>query len=272
MQTFNCHVHTHNSPDSMASPEENSVQAKKAGLIGYAVTDHCDFPFPDADIMAQKLLLTAKETEEQRQKHTELKILTGIELAEAVWDKSYEHRFSTLYDWDILMGSVHAVRMKGHEEYFSIIDFSKVSDEFITQYLNQYFIDLEETAETADYDSLSHLTVPLRYIIHKYNRSVELSNWNENIDNILKSVIKRQKSLELNTSGYCGDKPYFMPDEKIIERYIKLGGHDFTIGSDAHIPTNMDCGLKEGVNLLKSHGINTLNYYEKRKKITYNID
>ncbi len=256
----------------MASPEENSTEAIQAGLIGYAVTDHCDFPFPDPDLMEQALLLTAKETEEQRQKHPEIKILTGIELAEAVWDKSYEHRFSSLYDWDIIMGSVHAVRMKGHEEYFSVIDFSKVTDEFITQYLNQYFADLEETAETADYDSLSHLTVPLRYIVGKYNRSVDLSIWNEFIDNILLSVIRRQKSLELNTSGYCGDKPYFMPDEKIIERYTELGGRDFTIGSDAHIPANMTCGLNEGVNLLRTHNIHTLNYYEKRKKITYNID
>ena len=53
---------------------------------------------------------------------------------------------------------------------------------------------------------------------------------------------------------------------------IKLGGKDFTLGSDAHIPENMTSGLIEGTELLLSKGIKTLNYYKDRKKITYDTE
>lgn len=62
-----------------------------------------------------------------------------------------------------------------------------------------------------------------------------------------------------------------MPDEVIMKKYLSLGGTDFTIGSDAHLPEKMGCGLDAGIKLLLSLGVTRLNYYEKRKKISYNI-
>ena len=156
-------------------------------------------------------------------------------------------------------------------EFFSGINFTPFSDGFIDSYVAQYFTDLEETAENTDYDSLSHLTVPLRYIVHKYKRKVDLGKYADSIDKILKTVIKRKKSLEVNTSGYTGKDPFFMPCETIIRRYTELGGVDFTIGSDAHIPEKMSCGLSEGAKMLLKLGVTHLNYYEKRQKISYSI-
>ena len=80
-----------------------------------------------------------------------------------------------------------------------------------------------------------------------------------------------KKSLEVNTSGYTGKDPFFMPCEAIIRRYPELGGVDFTIGSDAHIPEKMSCGLSEGAKMLLKLGVTHLNYYEKRQKISYSI-
>lgn len=271
MVIYNCHTHTRNSPDSVADPRRMSEEAVKRGLSGYAITDHIDTELAGQADSGENPMGSIMDAQEQKKLFPQIKVFSGVELAGAILDCNYEKYILSLNDWDIVMGSVHAVQLPGHTEFFSGIDFSKYSDKLIDEYLTRYFADVEETAETADYDSLSHLTVPLRYIVHKYGRNVNIENYSESIERILKSVIRRNKSLELNTSGYSDKTPFFMPDAEIIKTYMRLGGTDFTIGSDAHIPDNIDCGLKEGAKLLLSLGVSELNYYEKRNKIKYSI-
>lgn len=271
MKIFNCHSHTRNSLDSEAVPEKMTAAAVNCGLFGYAITDHidcdpCMFDYNDAIIVG-----TAADAAEQKRLHPEIKIFSGVEVAEAILSAEYEKRVLNAKDWDIVMGSIHSVQMEGWTQFFSGIDFTSWDDELTERYLLQYFSDLEQTAKYTDYDSLSHLTVPLRYIIHKYGKKVDMSVFEKKITSILQAVIERGKSLELNTSGYCGSDPFFMPDEVIMKKYLSLGGTDFTIGSDAHLPEKMGCGLDAGIKLLLSLGVTRLNYYEKRKKISYNI-
>lgn len=271
MNIYNCHTHTKNSPDSTAEPSLMTEAAINAGLRGYAVTDHIDTELAYSEDSGENLAGSVKDAAEQRKKNPQIKILSGVEIGQAILNHDYEKYIIGFNDWDIVMGSVHSVRMPGHTEFFSGIDFTPFSDGFIDSYVAQYFTDLEETAENTDYDSLSHLTVPLRYIVHKYKRKVDLGKYADSIDKILKTVIKRKKSLEVNTSGYTGKDPFFMPCETIIRRYTELGGVDFTIGSDAHIPEKMSCGLSEGAKMLLKLGVTHLNYYEKRQKISYSI-
>lgn len=271
MNIYNCHTHTKNSPDSTAEPSLMTAAAITAGLKGYAVTDHIDTELAYAEDSGENLAGSVKDATEQKNKNPHLKILSGVEMGQAILNPEYEKYIIEYSDWDIVMGSMHSVRMPGHTEFFSGIDFTPFSDEFIDSYVAQYFTDLEETAENTDYDSLSHLTVPLRYIIHKYKRKVDIDKYSDSIDRILKTVIRRKKSLEVNTSGYSGKDPFFMPDAAIIRRYTELGGVDFTIGSDAHAPERMSCGLADGAKMLLSLGVTHLNYYEKRQKVSYSI-
>lgn len=271
MYIYNCHTHTKNSPDSSAEPREMTDAAIRAGLAGYAVTDHVDAELADCPDSGENPLGSVRDTAEQKRLNPQIKILSGVEIGQAILSKEFEKKVMSLNEWDIVMGSVHSVRMKGMTDFFSIIDFGKYDDDTINRYLTQYFLDEEETAETTDYDSLSHLTVPLRYIVHKYGRHVQTEKYAESIDRILKAVIKRGKSLEINTSGAHGNDAFFMPDTDIAKRYTELGGKDFTIGSDAHVPKNMTCGLEAGIQMLLSIGVTRLNFYEKRKKVSYDI-
>lgn len=270
MQIFNGHTHTMFSHDGKGSVENLCEAAILNNLSGFAVTDHCDCECADDKNMLRNLKYSFSEAEKYKSEYEgRLIISRGIELGEALFNPSFAEKIISSEKYDVILCSVHAVRIDNWDMPFSLIDFSDLSDEFIDRYVTQYFIDLLETATSLDYDILCHLTVVLRYIVYKYKRYVDIKKHYPVIDEILKTVIRRNKTLEINTSGI--DNGYFMPDTDIIKRYKALGGKSISIGSDAHSPGDIGKGLNEGAVFLKSTGFSELTYYDNRKPVTYKI-
>ena len=268
---FNCHTHTAFSHDSKASIDNLITEALRNKLSGFAVTDHCDCEYSDDTEMLTNLKLSYTEAERYRNLYKDKLIVSrGIEIGEAVFDPGFADKIISSANYDVILGSVHAVRIKDFEMPFSVIDFSELSDEFIDSYITQYFVDLLETAVNTDYDILCHLTVILRYVVYKYKRTVDISKHYPVITEILKAVIDRDKTLEVNTSGYSDG--YFMPDEDILRMYKSLGGTKIALGSDAHVPENIANGLFEGAHLLRKIGFSELTYYENRIPFTIQIE
>ena len=85
----------------------------------------------------------------------------------------------------MIIGSVHAVRYKDIDIPYSCIDFSKMTDDEIDEYLNIYFDDVLAMLKQGLYDVLAHLTCPLRYINGKYKRNVSSQRYEEKIIAIL---------------------------------------------------------------------------------------
>ena len=50
--------------------------------------------------------------------------------------------------------------------------------------------------EWGGFDVLTHLTCPLRYINGKYNRGIDISIFNREIEEILQEIIKKEIALE----------------------------------------------------------------------------
>ncbi len=270
MKIFNSHTHTGFSHDGQGTIEELCFSAQKHCLSGFAVTDHCDCECADDDEMLKNLDLSYRETEKIKEEYrNELIISKGIEIGEVLFNPQFAEKIISSHNYDVILGSVHAARIKNYEMPFSVIDFSKLSDEFIDRYVTQYFFDLLETAKTTDYDILCHLTVVLRYIVYKYNRKVNIHKHFPVIAEILKEVIRRDKALEVNTSGI--QDRYFMPDKEIISLYKSLGGNKITVGSDAHTPCDISKGLTEAVLMLKNSGFDALTYYVDRVPYEYKI-
>ena len=256
------------SHDGKGTLEELCISAVNNRLSGFAVTDHCDCEISDNEAMLENLQNSYLEAEKYQNLYMDRLIISkGIEIGESLFNPSFAEKIIAERDYDVILGSVHAVRIKDHDIPFSLIDFSCFDNEFIESYVTQYFIDLLETANTADYDILSHLTVVLRYIVYKYNRKVELKRYFPVIKEILKTVISRGKTLEVNTSGI--ENGYFMPDEEIISMYKELGGKRISLGSDSHFPESIGAGLTEGALLLSKLGFTELTYYINRIPYEY---
>lgn len=270
MKLFNCHCHTSFSHDGKGTPEENCLAAESYGLSGFSVTDHLDVEYASDSSVFTGIENSFNETLKCKNKYQDRLIVScGVEIGEAIYNPVFAKRVIDSFPWDVILGSVHAVRIRNLDMPFSIIDFSGFTDEEIHRYITQYFIDMNEMLDTQDFDILCHLTVVLRYIVYKYNKNVDISLHYPVITEILKKIIKRDIALEINTSGIKDG--YLLPDRDILSIYKCLGGKRLTIGSDSHSPENLVNGLSEGAEIIKKEGFDTLTYYINRKPAEYKI-
>ena len=226
---FDCHTHTHFSDDSENDPRDSLKAAKEKGIAGFAITDHCNIEFCKIGDVKTPINQSVSCAHEMGGG-----VLAGVELGEGVWHKKYAKEVIGGSDFDIVLGSVHAVRYKSYTMPYAQIDFSAFSSNEIKEFLGMYFDDMLEMIKTTDFDVLSHLTCPLRYISGKYGIKANLEKYADKTYIILKEIINRGIALEVNTS--CLDTNYnaLMPDLSIIKRYKELGGYLLTLSSDAH--------------------------------------
>ena len=269
---YNCHTHTLHSHDSKAPVEAMCDAAIGAKLSGLAVTDHCDCEYAAEDDVFNKIHASVRDAAACKERYAgKLLVMTGVELGDALFDPDFAREITAASPYDVILGSVHAVRSKKDDAPFSRIDFSLWTDSEIDGYLRQYFDDLLQTMEDFDFDVVSHLTVPLRYICDKYGKTVDMNRYRPQITELLKKTVRTDKTLELNTPHANADGGGFCPDKELVDLYLSLGGVKFSLGSDAHCPERIAAGLEEGRRLLLSKGITEAFYFIGRKPIAYRL-
>jgi histidinol-phosphatase (PHP family) len=114
------------------------------------------------------------------------------------------------------------------------------------------------------FDSLGHLTYPVRYICGKYGKKLDMTVFSEVIDEILVTLIKNNKALEINTSGCRQKLNATMPDESIVKRYKELGGKLITVGSDAHYAEHLGADIDKAYEIALRCGFTEVAVYQDR--------
>lgn len=269
-QRYDMHTHSENSHDSVCPVRDMADAARKNNLTGFAVTDHCDVEYYDTMDLHGISKNSIKDAEEENGK---LAVLKGIEVGEAIWHIDVTEDILNSYDFDVVIGSVHAVRFKDYTVPYSTIDFSGMETEIIKKYIDKYFDDMLEMSDSIDFDILAHMTCPLRYINGKYNCGIGIEDYIEKIKLILKRIIEKGIALEVNTScvfdgsGYCE----LLPEKSIIKLYKEMGGYLITTGSDAHVAENSANHFDELYAMLKDMGFENTYYYKNRVAIPCKI-
>lgn len=271
---FDSHTHTRFSDDSTQSPEELYTSAQKCALSGFAITDHANLSIIDEDDTFRNIAASTRAAKMLGENAgSTVRVFCGVEVSEHFDDPKITRRLLSLADYDVVIGSVHRLRYRGWNDFYSKIVFDETfSDENLQGYMKAYFAYLLRVAEEAEYDILAHLTCPLRYINGKYRRGITLERHTAVIDEILRCVIRRGKALEVNTSGIGGQYGCLMPDRPILERYYALGGRLLTLGSDAHTPERVGTAFAETAEMLKMIGFKEYCYYEQRKSRSISLE
>ena len=263
-----CDIHTHsdNSFDAKSSVDAMCAAAIKAGLSVLAVTDHCeaeyircgeDCEFGSFDRQIPKSISDIRAA--QKKYKGKLKLLCGLELGEPMHYPKLTKSALEIADFDFILASVHNLK---DEEDFYYLDYSEVN---IPLMFRKYFDELLDTAENAEFDSLAHLTYPLRYIVERTDIRPDLSVYSETIDDIFKALIKREKALEINTSGLSKPIGTTLPDINYVKRFRELGGKYITIGSDAHRTEDLAKGIEKGMEIARICGFEHYTVFENRK-------
>lgn len=261
-----CHSHTEFSHDSVLKPAASFDSAKEKGLFAFAITDHCDMEYCEIKDVKTPVLSSVKEAKKLGDF-----ALAGVEIGEGLWYNDAANEIISSADYDIVLGSVHAVRCEDTAP-FSAIDFLKYSTEQIDCYLKNYFKDVSEMIEVCDFDVLSHLTNPLKYISGKYGIKVNIEEYFDFTDGICRQIIEKGIALEVNTSCLGSDYDELMPEKRILERFKKMGGNLITLGSDGHSADGIARGFERAVALLKEIGFENLYYYKNRVPIQYALE
>jgi histidinol-phosphatase (PHP family) len=102
------------------------------------------------------------------------------------------------------------------------------------------------------YDILGHVSYCTRYAPYD-DRRMLWKDFSASIDDILRTVIAKDKILEVNSSNKQGPA-LTLPDNDILERYFELGGRKISFGSDAHFSSRIMEHRERVMDVLRSIG------------------
>ena len=193
------------------------------------------------------------------------RLLSGVEIGEGIFYPDKLRYVERLCDYDVIIGSVHCTLRGDELVAYSRRNFSEESDEEADEFMRAYFTDMKKLLEIADFDILAHLTCPLRYVVGKHGKRVDMARYEGDIDEILQAIIKKGIALEVNTSSLSVKLGDFLPSTDILKKYRRMGGYLITLGSDAHVAEEASVNFEAAKRHLKSLGFENIFYYKKRR-------
>jgi histidinol-phosphatase (PHP family) len=262
MYVMDYHHHTNHSFDSTASMVEVCKKAIENGIQEICFTEHFSVnPLAPTygHIVFEKYLNEIRFCQEKF--NGQLIIKAGIELCEPHLLKDQYVETLTPLDLDFILGSVHNLNNQKLR--------LALKQDHPTAY-ERYFKELYHMISTADIDIIAHFDLMKRYAYKEHGLYV-FFEYQEIIEQILKTAIDRNIGMEINTSGLRTGLKQTLPSVEIIQLYKELGGEILTIGSDSHTVDDVGANFSDAVSLAKDCGFNYIYTFEKRKPIAVKI-
>ncbi len=255
------HTHTDNSFDGNHSTMFLAETAYMKGLRAVAFTDHIEIDGFYRDRFDRTAIQSFFEIAKARSAFNgKLIVCIGAELGQAIYDKPVAEKLLDTMKYDFVIGAIHNLP---NVQDFYYMDFNDESIDYMKM-LEEYFEWVLKLAQWAGFDALAHLTYPLRYIVGNYGKPVDMSRFSGIIDEILLTLIKNKKALEINTAGLRKPIGETSPDESILKRYRELGGELITVGSDAHYAEHLGAGIDKAYELALKCGFDKVAVYQGR--------
>lgn len=255
------HTHSNFSSDSEAPMQQMIEKAILLGLKEIALTDHLDYDYPDPvfpfliDYNAySKTLYTLKEKFKK-----DIHVIFGVEIGLQPHLKMKIEEFINTTELDFIIASTHVVdRLDLYNG-----DFSKNKSQ--SQMYLRYFEDVLDNINIHEtFNVYGHLDYVNRYG-HYDNKVLNYLDYSDIIDEILKTLISKEKGIEINTSGFRYNLGQTHPQYPILKKYKELGGEIITVGSDAHRPDDIASNFETAYGLLEQAGFKYITLFEKQK-------
>ena len=260
------HTHSDHSHDSTMKMAEVRAAQVAAGTSMAAVTDHSDVGYYKTREAFGCIEESVKEVATLNARNdSPCRLLAGVEVGEGIFYPDKLRYVERLCDYDVIIGSVHCTVRGDELVAYSCRNFSEESDEEVDEFMHAYFSDMKKMLEVANFDTLAHLTCPLRYVVGKHGKRVDMSRYESDVNEILQTIIEKGIALEVNTSSLSLKLGDFVPATDILKKYRDMGGYLITLGSDAHIAKEASVNFEAAKKHLKSLGFENIFYYKKRR-------
>ncbi len=271
---YDSHTHTSFSTDSDSSMALMIQNAISYGLKGITITDHMDYEFPMSEDYDTVTPFTfdldsyfAEISRFKHQYHSKIQIRTGVEigLKEDAYDKNVT--LSHRSELDYTIGSIHLI--DNMDPYERIYWESYEEKKALRRYFETMLFNIQHLGDI-HIDTLGHLDYVVRYAPSGY-QCYSYTAFSDIIDEILRCIIEKQISLEINTSGYKKSITMPNPNEDVLRRYLDLGGHQITFGSDAHAPEGLAYRFLDAEKLAKKTGFTHYTTFEGHKPVLHTL-
>ena len=255
------HTHTAFSPDGRGAMEEMLSVAHALGVGYYGLSEHFNFdmvvnhiPLEGTKPQTPVAAYFQRARELQKEYEGKMHVLVGGEFGytdnpEA--QKMYQELVDK-YHPDYIIQSVHNLAEGDYAYGHGYTDSNgKVRDkqEVYEEYLGLVRRSLDVSHP---YDILGHVSYCTRYAPYE-DRRMLWKDFSASLDDILRTVIAKDKILEVNSSNKQGPA-LTLPDNDILERYFELGGRKISFGSDAHFPSRIMEHRERVMDVLRSIG------------------
>ena len=268
------HLHSTFSSDGKNSIKEMAFSAIEKGLKIITFTDHVDFDYPVCPNPATGKVeffnqLNASEYRNaienlQQEMSGKIRILIGVEtgLQPNTSIHSRTKDFTDRLNPDFIIASTHCACGQILTPYSFFKD--RTRDGAYRKYLEEVLANL---SMTDNYDTAAHLDFVERYYPAENveEKLLKYEDFADVIDEILLTLIRKDKALEINTAGIRYGLGVPHPSQRILLRYKELGGKLITIGSDAHRATDIAADFETVAQYLLDAGFKEYCVFENRK-------
>ncbi|MBQ3140974.1 MAG: PHP domain-containing protein [Clostridia bacterium] len=227
------HTHTCFSFDGQTQPEELIRKSAEWGITHLAITDHADFA-KDKPLRQQLTEFVetfgaarrAVECAGQQTSGLDIEVAFGIEIGQPLFAPAESAELAAALPFDVVLMSVHQILDYPDFYFFDYNEYDPVKT------IGEYFEEVVKSVKTADFDVLTHLFYPHRYL---WKQGMDLPGdfGADAIDETLKWLAQNGKALEINVSTVYAGYPS-MPPLRLIRRFRELGGEFITVGTDDH--------------------------------------
>lgn len=261
------HLHSVHSMDGQQSMDELCQSMVEKGVQEICLTEHIEtgHPWPGADI-PPVWELCQQEIRQCREKYPMLTIRLGVEIGDNPACRQQIKAYLDELPLDFRLLSLHLVG--GIDPSFGDYFAGKTRQQAYREYAEAK---AESIANWTDYDSVAHVGYVAKYSIYTGpERALIYQDAPDAFDRLLKTIVQQDKCLEINTSGYAttGDT---LPHSSIIERYIQLGGENFTFGSDSHQVERNYADIERAKDTVRAMGGKYQASFQQRKRTLYRI-
>ena len=255
------HIHTKFSGDCSTEPELLVDAAISKGIHTICITDHQDFGYIEDNVLFELNAADYYNTIQDfsNRYRDKINIRIGVETGLEPDKSTLLHDFISSCNFDFVIASSHLIN--GVDPYYKEYFEGKTEKQAFMEYFESILMNLKFCD---DFDVYGHIDYVVRYSPNK-DLNYSYQEYDEIIDEILKTLLSMNKGIEINTSGYRSGLSEPNPCIDIIKRYKELGGEIITIGSDAHFPGHIGYKFDEVSKILEHCGYNYYTIFNNRK-------
>ncbi|MDE6840765.1 MAG: histidinol phosphate phosphatase, partial [Oscillospiraceae bacterium] len=116
------------------------------------------------------------------------------------------------------------------------------------------------------YDSLAHISYPLRYI-RKDGINLTMEDYEERVRAIFTEMARTDHAMEVNV--WHGADLASWP--LLLRWFRECGGRLVTVGADAHRPEDVARGIPQALEMIQAAGFDSVTTYERRRPVLHKL-